>query len=132
MKKIFTLPIALLLFHACVNAQILYFDGCKVPCNVCKPDPIKVEYKADPSKQIVLRIIDEKDVVFVSDCQVLDKNNWACDGYGEMKNYGKQYAANGIAYLNDFQPIPENDKKYGKNYHCTYDKNIFGQFKLRQ
>ena len=103
-----------------------------VPCNVCKPDPVKIEYKADSSKQIVLRIIDEKDVVFVSDCQVFDKNNWACDGYGEMKNYGKQYAANGIAYLSDPQRFPENDKKYGKSYQCIYDKNIFGQFKLRK
>jgi hypothetical protein len=102
-----------------------------VPCNACKPDPTKLEYKADPSKQIVLRILEDIDVAVVSDCKVLDKNNWTCDGFGFMKNYGKQYAANGIAYMNDIERMPESEKKYGKSYYCTYDKNIFGQFKLR-
>lgn len=101
-------------FHSCLNAQILYIGICNVPCNLCKPDPRKIEYKADPGKQIVLRILGDKDVDVVSDCKVLDKNNWTCDGYGLMKNYGKQYAANGVAYWNDGEPLPEYEKNMEK------------------
>jgi len=131
MKNKFISSIVLLIFHSYLSAQVLYSDTCKVPCNECKPDPMKVEYKADPTKQIVLRVINDRDVDEVKDCKVLDKNNWTCQGYGLMQ-YGKQYAANGIAYWNEgISSSPEFQKKYGKTYSCTYDKNIFGQFKLR-
>ena len=131
MKKII-LKITLSVIVVPVTAQILYIDVCKVPCNLCKPDPMKVEYKADASKQIVMRIIDEKDVDVVADCTVLDKSNWSCDGNGPMRSYGKQYSANGIAYWNDSKPMPEYDKQYGKSYTCIYEKNLLGQLKLRK
>ena len=131
MKNIFISPIFLLLFHSYLSAQVFYYDSCKVPCNVCKPEPIKVEYKADPSKQIVLRVMNDRDVDVVSDCKVLDKINWTCQGYGLMQ-YGKQYAANGIAYWNASERSVEFENKYGKSYMCSYDKNLIGQFKLRQ
>lgn len=131
MKNKFISSIVLLLFHSCLGAQILYRDICKVPCNKCVPNPMKVEYKADPVKQMVLRVIDDSNVEVFTDCKVLDKNNWTCDGYGFMKNYGKQYAANGTAYWSSSEPNPDLEKKYGKSYSCTFEKNIFGQYKLK-
>ncbi len=116
-------------------AQVLYLGPmCKDPCDKCNPQKaMKVEYKADSSKQIVMRIINDNDVDVVSDCKVLDKNNWVCDGYGVMNMYAKQYATNGVAYWNDGVPSSrELEMKYGKNYSCRWDKNIFGQFKLRK
>jgi hypothetical protein len=43
------LSVTLILITNPVIAQILYLDVCKVPCKVCKPDPMKIEYKADAS-----------------------------------------------------------------------------------
>ena len=125
--------IFLILFHIISNGQILYLNSCNVICEKCGTEDImKVEYKADADKQLVLRIIDNKDVDVQTDCKILDKNNWSCDGIGLMKNLGKQYAANGVAYWNSMDSTPDYKKVKGETRMCTYDKNFIGQYKLRK
>lgn len=124
---------AALLYSSAAISQVLYMKFCTESCDVCKPsDAIKVEYRADPQKNRVVRIMDERDIHVVSDCTVIDKANWTCDGSGTLKQYGKQFAVNGVANWTDSEPMPEFERVHGKFRICRYDKNIIGQLKLRR
>ncbi len=105
MKSLVT--IALLFLSATASAQVLYINPrCKAPCADCvKSDaPAKVTHIADQKTQIVIRVMETvsgKTSDSVSDCGVIDKDNWVCKGYGHLGSYGKRYASNGIANWED-------------------------------
>jgi hypothetical protein len=124
---------AALLYSGAAISQVFYMNRCTEPCDVCKPsDPIKVEYRADPKKNRVVRLMGERDIHVVSDCTVIDKANWTCEGYGKLNQYGRQFAVNGVAHWTDSEPMPDIERLHGKSYICRYDKNIIGQLKLRR
>lgn len=71
---------ALLLCSASTYAQVIYLAlECKEPCEQCTVASRKIEFNADPKTGMVLRIADDKNVDRISDCKVLDKDNWVCD-----------------------------------------------------
>lgn len=124
------LAISIFLMSSELYAQVIYMEMCNVPCEACKPEkPTRVEYRADPKKNLVMRIYGGTDVYMISDCIVFDKDNWACDGYGQFKQYGKQFAINGVAHWT--KGIPSSDPTKVNERICTFDKNILGEFRAR-
>lgn len=124
---------AALLYSSAAISQVLFMKLCTESCDACKPaDAIKVEYRADAQKNRVVRIMGERDIEVLSDCTVIDKANWTCDGSGTLKQYGRQFAVNGVANWTDSEPMPDFERVHGKLRICRYDKNIIGQLKLRK
>jgi hypothetical protein len=141
MKKINLGLLLLLVFLSTkINGQSFYFDICKISCEKCKPDFYnKVEYLADPKKQIVIRTFTgsgNKTVHSFTDCNIIDKNNWVCDPIKEIRNKfpsivtnpeaGKQFATNGVAYWINSSELEKNES------YCVWDKNILGKYILRK
>lgn len=135
MKKIILLPLLAIVWTSAF-AQVLYMTTCNSNCENCDLDSInKVEYVADLNTGNVLRTFTSSskkynkvitDVDSISNCKIIDKDNWVCEGYGPPeKGWGKQFATKGIVYWNNGVPSKDGSKV------CTFDKNLIGQLKLR-
>lgn len=131
-RSFFKVIFGMALLHSnAATSQIIYHELCDVPCNICKPnDATKIEYRADPKRNLVVRLYGASDIYVIPKCTVIDKDNWTCEGtIWNYKEYGKQYAVNGVAFWED--GIPTQSEIEGKFRVCRYDKNILGQLKLR-
>jgi hypothetical protein len=90
---------------------------------------MKVTYKVDKKSRMIFRTIDDKNPDVISDCTIIDENNWVCPGVDPHSDYSKQYAVNGVAYWNSSKPSDFN-KKYGYRYSCRYEKSFWGGYKV--
>lgn len=128
MKRIAQLCTAAIALLLCLDlrAQVIYLMECDVPCHRCKfENPMKVEYRADPVKNVVLRIIQDSIVDALNNCTVLDSNNWVCPGIDGFSELGKQSAVNGVARW-----VSSGSPRAGQN-QCTLKKTSAGGFTLQ-
>ena len=107
-------------------SQVIYHETCSTECGKCKSkNPMKVEYKADPQKNVVFRIIGDTSVDKLDNCTVINKDNWVCEGISRYSDLGKQSAANGVASWISSAPPSKG------SFNCIFDKNFLGNFNPR-
>ena len=120
-------------FSKLIFSQTLYSNpACSENCKKCLSEypPIKTTYKVDKTSNKIFRTFNDMNPDVLTDCTIIDENNWVCPGYGGYdKDYGKQYSVNGVVHWNDFPNIGV-DKNPLFRYSCTYEKSIFGGYNV--
>ena len=127
--------------------QVLYWQSKSTPCSAVtrktKGDGIsRADYRADPLKNVVIRIDafsgkeDRPSSVVLNTCTVIDKSNWRCEGILGVRAIspdrdGAQYAIDGVAYYDPlFEFGASYHREYGKKYHCVFREVLPGVLKL--